>query len=38
MSRKDLILLMALVIASVCISAAVLYWLVQILAFMWRLA
>lgn len=35
---KELILLMVLVIASVCISAAVLYWLVQMIVFMWRLA
>lgn len=36
--NKDLILMMAAVVASLFISAAVLYCLVQILAFMWRLA
>lgn len=35
--KKELILLMLSVLASLFLSAAVLYWLVQILAFMWRL-
>ena len=35
MSKKELILLMALVIASVCISAAVLYWLVKVAVMVW---
>jgi len=35
--NKDLILVMAAVVASLFISAAVLYWLVQMIVFMWRL-
>ncbi len=35
---KDLILLMLVTLAFVLGAATVLYWLVQILAFMWRLA
>lgn len=34
---RDLIFLMLAVLASLFVSALVLYWLVQILAFMWRL-
>ena len=36
--NKDLVLLMAAVLASVFVSATGLYLLVQLLAYMWRLA
>ena len=36
--NKDLILLMLITVAFVLGAGVVLYWLVQILAFMWRLA
>lgn len=38
MNNKDLVLLMAAVLASVLASAAGLYLLVRLLAYMWRLA
>ena len=38
MNNKDLVLLMAAVLASVFVSATALYWLVKLLAYMWRMA
>ena len=36
--NKDQLILMAAVLAFVFVSAAWLYWLVKLLAYMWRLA
>ena len=38
MNNKDLVLLMAAVLASVFVSATGLYWLVKLLAYMWGMA